>query len=224
MTVTQNQTDHQLVQSITDEIRWTPSITADRIGASINEGAVTLSGQVDSYSEKVAAVQAALRVRGVQAVADEIEVRSEWAPMRDADVAREAAAVLAHTFYAPDGAVKAEVTDHVVILTGAVTWNYQRENIERRIEGLAGVRGVRNLIELKPDVAISAADAKAKIDAALRRNTELDSADIHVGIVGSTITLTGSVTSYAKGRQAAYAAWGAPGVTHVRNELKVSNH
>jgi osmotically-inducible protein OsmY len=223
MTITQNQTDHQLVQSVTDEIRWMPSIKADQIGVSINDRAVTLSGQVDTYPEKIAAVRAALRVRGVHAVADEIEVHNDWAPKQDADIAREAAAILAHTFYTPEGAVKAEVSDHIVTLTGTVTWNYERDGIERIIEALPGVRDVRNRIELKPKVTISAHDAKEKISAALRRNAALDSSHIHVDIVGSTITLTGNVSSYAEGRQATYAAWGAPGVTHVRNELKVNN-
>jgi osmotically-inducible protein OsmY len=223
MTITQQQTDHQLVSSITDEIRWVPNINADQIGVSINDGAVTLSGQVDTYLEKIAAVRAALRVRGAHVVADEIEVHNDWALGQDADVAREATAVLAHTFYDPEGVVKAEVTDHVITLTGTVTWNYQREAIERSIEGLAGVRDVRNIIELKPTVPISARDAKEKIAAALRRNAEVDAAHIHVGIAGSTITLTGKVTSYAEGQQATRAAWGAPGVTHVRNELKINN-
>ncbi len=223
MTLTQHQTDHQLVKAVTEEIRWTPSIRADQIGVSINDGAVTLSGQVDSYPERIAAVRAALRVRGVSAVADEIDVHHDWAPKQDADVAREAAAVLAHTFYAPDGAVKAEVSNHVITLTGTVTWNYERKGVERVIGALPGVRDVRNRIELKPKVTISAPDATEKISAALRRNAALDSSRIHVGVMGSTITLTGSVTSHAEGRQATHAAWGAPGVTHVRNELKVND-
>jgi osmotically-inducible protein OsmY len=224
MTVTQNYTEHQLLQAITDEIRWMPSINADRIGVSINEGAVTLSGQVATYPEKVSAVRAALRVRGVNAVADEIEVHNDRAPAQDTDLAREVADVLSNTFYAPDGSVKAEVSNHVITLTGTVTWNYEREGVERRVEGLTGVRGVRNRIELRPTVQISPSDAKAKIDSALLRNAELDAAHIHVGVVGSTIELTGNVTSYAEARQATYAAWSAPGVTHVRNGLRVQNH
>ncbi len=224
MTVTQNQTEHQLVQAITDEIRWMPSIKADRIGVSINNGAVTLSGQVATYPEKIAAVRAALRVRGVSALADEITVHNDWAPVQDADIAREAASVLTHTLFTPDAQVKAEVTNQIVTLRGTVAWNYEREGLERRIGRLAGVRGVHNLVELKPTVAISAQDAKAKITAALRRNAELDSAHIRIDIVGSSIALTGNVTSHAESRQATYAAWATPGVTHVRNELVVNNH
>ncbi|MDQ2846839.1 MAG: BON domain-containing protein [Actinomycetota bacterium] len=224
MTNTQHQTDHQLAQSVTDEIGWMPSVQADRIGVSINDGAVTLSGQVATYPEKIAAVRAALRVRGVHAVANEIEVHNNWAPVQDADIAREATAALAHTLFDPDATVKAEVSDHFITLTGTVTWNYQRDGIERCIHDLAGVRGVQNLIELKPKVSISAQAAKGNIAAALRRNADLDSAHIQVGIVGSTITLTGKVTSHAESRQATYAAWGTPGVTHVHNELKVNSY
>lgn len=223
MTTTYNQTDHQLVQSVTDEIQWMPGINADQIGVSSSDGAVTLSGQVNSYPEKLATVRAALRVRGVVAVADEIEVHNDWAPKQDADIARDAAALLSHTFYAPDGTVQAEVSAHIVTLTGVVTWNYEREGIERIVEALPGVRDVRNRIELKPTVAISEHDAKAKITAALRRNASVDSSHIHVGILASTIILTGDVTSNAERRQATHAAWGAPGVTHVRNELRVNN-
>ena len=222
MTTTQHLTDHQLKDAITAELGWLPSVTADRIGISINHGAVTLAGQVQTYPEKDAAVRAAFRVHGVTAVADELEVHNDWAPRQDTDIAREAGDLLERTVFAPSGAVKAEVSDHIVHLTGSVTWNYQREAIQRAVAALPGVHGVRDTITLKPKVTLSAADAKAKIGSALRRNAGLDADRIHVDVTGSKITLTGNVSSWAEHRQAGYAAWGAPGVVHVDNQLHVS--
>jgi osmotically-inducible protein OsmY len=221
MTTAQHHTDHQIKESILAELTWMPSIQADRIGVSINDGAVTLSGQVQTYPEKYAAVRAAFRVRGVTAVADEIEVHNEWAPRQDADIAREASELLEWTL-APEGAVKAEVHARVVTLSGTVAWHYQRELIRRSIAALPGVHGVNDTITLKPKVTISAVEAKAKIAEALRRNAGLNAEHIHVDVTGTKITLTGNVASWAEHRQAGYAAWGTPGVVHVDNNLHVS--
>jgi osmotically-inducible protein OsmY len=222
MTTTQHQTDHQIKTSILAELVWTPSIQADRVGVSINEGAVTLSGQVQTYPEKTAAVRAAFRVRGVTAVADEIEVHNTWAPRQDVDIAREVAELLDRSPFALQGAVKAEVRERVVTLTGTVAWHYQRESIRRAVAGLPGVHGVNDTMTLKPRVTISAVEAKTNIADALRRNATLDAEHIHVDVVGARITLTGEVASWAEHRQAGYAAWGTPGVVHVDNNLHVS--
>ena len=222
MTLTQHHTDHQLKQLIAEELEWTPNVKADRVGVSINDGAVTLSGQVQTYPEKHAAVSAALRVRGVSAVADEIEVHNDWAPRQDADLAREAAEVLARTGYAPSDSVKAEVHDHVVTLSGQVAWNYQREALARAVSALPGVHGLTDTITLKPRITITAAEAKAKIAAALRRSALVDAERIHVDVTGDTITLTGNVSSWAEHRQASTTAWAAPGVVHVENKLHVT--
>jgi osmotically-inducible protein OsmY len=222
MTTIQHQTDHELKQTITDELAWTPSVQADRVGVSINAGAVTLSGQVQTYPEKDAAVRAALRVRGVNAVADEIEVHNDWAPRQDTDIARETAEVLERNLLAQPDSVKAEVQDRLVTLAGTVHWNYQREAIHRAISALRGVRGVNDAITVRPKIEISASEAKMKITAALRRNAELDAEHVRVDVTGTTIKLTGSVASWAEHRQAGYAAWATPGVSHVDNELRVT--
>lgn len=199
-----------------------PSIKADRIGVSINDGAVMLSGQVETYPEKEAAVRAALRVRGVIAVANEIEVKHSWGPREDADIAREATVALEHTVLVPADAAKASVQDHVVTLSGQVAWQYQRDAIRHAVSALPGVTGVRNTITLTPEVAmVSPAEAKTKITAALVRNAQLDAKHIHVAVTGSDVKLTGSVSSWAEHRQAANAAWATPGVTHVANGLRV---
>ena len=199
-----------------------PSIQADRIGVSINDGAVTLSGQVQTHPEKSAAVHAAFRARGVTAVADEIEVHNAWAPRQDADIAREASELLERIVFAPEASVKAEVHARIVTLSGTVAWHYQRESIRRAVAALPGVHGVNDTITLKPKVTISLADAKTKIADALRRNAALDAEHIHVDVTGTKITLTGTVASWAEHRQAGYAAWGTPGVVHVDNNLHVT--
>ena len=128
MTTTQTpaQTDHQVKEAILAELDWLPSVQADRIGVAINDGAVTLSGQVPTYPEKTAAVRAAFRVRGVTAVADEVEVRNTWTRRQDADIARDATDLVKRSLMARGDTVKVEVHDRRIILSGTVTWHYER--------------------------------------------------------------------------------------------------
>lgn len=216
-----HQDDHQLKVRIAEELDWTPKVNADRVGVAVNRGAVTLSGQVLSYPEKAAAVGAALRVRGVVAVADEIVVQHSWGDRSDTDIAREAGAAFAHTIAVPPGSVTATVHDHVVTLAGMVDWQYQREAAHRTVAHLPGVTGVRNTVTLGPATVVSADAARAGITAALLRSAQLDAAHVHVAVDGSEVTLTGSVTSPQERREAGYAAWFSPGVTHVDNQLTV---
>lgn len=216
------QDDHHLKTRIVEELEWTADVNADRIGVAVNEGAVTLSGQVLSYPEKAAAGQAALRVLGVSVVADEIVVQHLGGGTSDADIARTASAAFAHTIAVPPGSVTATVHDHVVTLAGSVHWQYQREAAHRTVASLPGVRGVRNTVVLEPAVAVSAETAMTSITAALVRSARLDAQHVHVGVTGSEVTLTGSVASPQERREAGYAAWFSPGVTHVDNQLVVS--
>ncbi len=224
MTRQLRKTDHQLKVQIIDELAWTPSVNADRIGVWLADGAVVLSGQVLSYPEKAAAAAAVLRIRGVTAVADEIEVRPsiESKPREDADVAREAGSALDRTVVIPAGAVKATVRDQAITLSGTVDWHYEREAAHRAVAGLPGVREVHNTITLTPSIAVSQTDAKAKITAALVRNARLDAKHVAVDVADSTITLTGTVSSWAERSQAEHAAWSTPGAVYVRNELTVT--
>jgi osmotically-inducible protein OsmY len=223
MTLTQPQTDSQLKSAIMDELAWTASVDADRIGVAITDGAVTLSGDVHSYPEHEAALQAAMRVRGVTAVADEMVVRHTSDMPDDTDIAREAATVFDHrTVIVPRGSVQASVHDHVITLSGMVNWQYQREAAQQAVAGLPGVTGVHNMITIKPTVEVSGPDAKVRITAALVRNAQLDARRVHIDVTGSKIRLTGSVSSLAEGRQAEQAAWFTPGVTHVTNELSLA--
>lgn len=222
MTQTMHHSDHQLKAFITDELAWAPEVEADRVGVALSDGAVTLSGEVKSYPEKRAAVAAALRVKGVTAVADEIVVESTWGPRADADIAREAAVALQGAVVLPNDTVKAEVHEHRISLSGAVPWNYQRDAAERAVTGLAGVTSVDNGIRIKPTMTFAAEKAKSSITAAFARSAQLDANRIKVSLEGTEIGLTGSVSSWSEFRQAAYAAWATPGVTLVHNDLRVS--
>jgi osmotically-inducible protein OsmY len=222
--MTQNllKTDHELKTAIVDELAWTPSVNADRIGVSLDAGAVTLSGQVETYPEKDVAVRAVTRVAGVTAVADEIVVKNDRAPRDDADIAREASDALNRMVHVPTDAVRAIVHNQIVTLSGTVVWQYQREITQRAVAALPGVNGVINKMTLKPKVSITPDQAKARITAALVRSARFDARQIDVAITGSQIELTGTVSSWSEFRQAAHVAWATPGVTLVDNQLTVT--
>jgi len=223
MTVTQHATDHELKDGVEQELAWTPDVDNDRIGVAVNDGAVTLSGQVASYPEKTAAVTAALRVRGVTAIADEIVVRHRYGPRADADIARTAAAVISSTVVIPSDCIAATVHHHEITLTGTVSWHYQRVAAKHAVEAIPGVTAVHNLIDLEPGMAMVASDdARANVTAALLRNAELEAQHVEVTVNGTEIRLTGHVTSWAAQHQAEFAAWCTPGVTHVDNRLLIA--
>ncbi|MEO6886136.1 MAG: BON domain-containing protein [Jatrophihabitantaceae bacterium] len=221
MTGTEHQTDHELKVAIIDELAWTPSIDADKIGVAITDGAVTLSGQVASYPQKQAAVSAALRVRGVLAIADSIIVQDSESAIGDAELAREVEVALERTVVVPAGSVTATLHDHKITLSGAVAWQYQRRAAQRAVSSLPGVKQVTNTITLDPPVTISPTEAHRRITAALVRNARLDARHIEVAILGTEVRLTGKVTSWAERHQAEYAGWSTPGVTHVDNQLEI---
>jgi osmotically-inducible protein OsmY len=214
-------TDHELKSAVIEELSWTPNVNADQVGIGVTAGAVTLSGQVADYPAKQAAVSAVLRVHGVAAVADEIVVEHAMGPRPDTAIARDAADALAKTVVVPAGSVHAAVHDHVVTLTGAVGWEYQRHAAQQAVASLKGVRAIVNHIGLEPPVVISPVEAKTSIARALVRNAKLDATRIEVTVDGTQIRLTGKVTSWAERHQAEHAGWSTPGVTHVDNQLRI---
>jgi osmotically-inducible protein OsmY len=220
MTPSLHPTAHQLKTQIVDELTCTPDVTADHIEVAVTDGAVTLSGEVTSYLEKTAAVRATLRLRGVTAVADELVVNHHHGLRPDTDLARDATTAIARSPGAGD--VKAEVTNHWITLTGTTDWHVQRQDAVRAIEAIAGVNGVRDLITLTPSQPFSADEATTRIAAALQRNATTDATTIHVSTEGSTIELSGHVSSWAEYREADDAAYSTPGVTHVRNLLHIT--
>jgi osmotically-inducible protein OsmY len=215
-------TDAELKEAVTSELDWLPYLDSTNIGVSVNDGAVMLSGEVDSYPEKIHAERAALRVRGVTAIAEELTVRGKWQGAGDIDIAREATEALGRAVNIPEGEVTATVHDHVITLSGHLPWQYQREAAGRAVRYLKGVVDIHNNITVKP--VVSAAGVTTAIDAALVRSAHLDGAavSVHVGVDGS-VRLEGTVRSWHERQVAQRTAWFAPGVSSVTNNLRIHN-
>ena len=211
--------DAQLKSDVEAELRWDPSIHAEQIGVSVKSGVVELDGHIGSYYEKWAAERDALRVSSVKAVASEIKVELPFSAARtDEDIARVAKNHLDWNYSVPD-TVKVKVTDGFVTLEGTAEWQYQREEAERVVRPLMGVKGVFNAIAVTPRA--SAIDVKVKIEDALKRSADTDAKQIKVETSDGKVTLRGTVSSWAERAEAERAAWAAPGVTRVEDLITV---
>jgi len=214
-------TDTQLQKDVIEELRWDPAVGSAEVGVAAKFGVVTLSGQVDSFAKKYAATRAAERVAGVRAVAEELKVVLPSSHVRtDTDLAHSVVSALRWDVQVPDDSVKARIEDGWVTLEGELEWQYQINAAERAVRNLTGVRGVSNQILLKTRAL--APDVKHRIESALKRHAELDSKQIQVEVLNGRVTLTGKVRSWAERQEAELAAWSAPGVTKVDDELFVS--
>jgi osmotically-inducible protein OsmY len=214
-------TDAELQQDVMNELQWEPTLKAAEIGVGVKDGVVTLSGYVDSYINKLAAERAAARVFGVRAVAEAIQVRLPGSLKRsDEDIAGVVANVLEWNVLVPQDRVKVQVQDGVVTLSGEVDWGYQKYAAEEAIHHLMGVVWLNNQITVKP--AIKPLDVKAKIESAFQRNALLDSRRIKIETRGSKVILSGSVRSWGERAEAQWAAWAAPGVSEVENNIIIS--
>jgi osmotically-inducible protein OsmY len=213
-------TDSQLQRDVIDELRWDPRVGTAEIGVAAKNGVVTLAGQVETYAKQYAAVRAAERVAGVRAIANEIVVSLPMDHKRtDTDVAHAVASTLKWDVQVPDDAVKARVENGWVWLEGKVAWQFEKAAAERAIRNLVGVRGVSNLLEVKARPSVP--DVKQRIESALKRHAELDSKQIAVEAIDGRVTLRAKVRSWAERSDAESAAWAAPGVTAVDDELLV---
>lgn len=214
-------TDSQLQSDVIAELAWEPSIHSEEIGVEAKGGVVTLAGHVGTYSEKLAAERAAMHVVGVKALAVEIDVRLVGANARtDGDIARTVENVLQWTTCLPKDAVKIMVEGGWVTLSGEVNWDYQRKAAVDAVRYLMGVKGVSNVIAIKPTV--SAPLVKADIEAALVRQARKDSNSISVSVNGNDVTLSGSVHNWSERNLATQTAWGTPGVRTVTNNTTVT--
>ncbi|CAN5137668.1 BON domain-containing protein [soil metagenome] len=213
--------DDKLQKAVLAELNWEPSITAAHIGVTAKDGTVTLTGHVENYGQKHAAELAAGRVKGVKAVAEEIEVRLPYSIKRDdADIAAAAVNRLEWDAGTPRDAVKVKVEKGWLSLTGQVDWHFQKDAAERELRHLMGVLGVSNLITIKPRVDTS--HLSDDIQHALHRSWFFDTEKVHVTATDGHVKLTGTVNSLQESRTAALTAWAAPGATSVENDLVVA--
>jgi osmotically-inducible protein OsmY len=215
------QSDHQIRQNVLDELDFEPSVNATNIGVGVHAGVVTLSGYVSSYAEKVAAERAARRVRGVRAIAEEIQVRlPSDKKVADDQIAKRAVDILRWRIGVPADRIDVKVERGIVTLSGEVEWRYQREEADEAIHHLGGVAQVINLIRVTS--AAQAFEVKDKIEKALRRSAALDAAHITVETDGGKVVLRGKVHAWFERRLAEDAAWSAPGVTDVVDHIQVA--
>jgi osmotically-inducible protein OsmY len=218
---TETRTDAQIQSDVLAELKWEPRVLPNEIGVAVKNGVVVLTGWVDSYTKRWAAEDAAHRVRGVKAVANDIEVRlSSDNERTDADIAAAALRALEEDTSVSVEKLDVTVSKGWVTLKGEVEWQYQKEDAERVVRRLVGVTGVTNMITVKPRAAAS--ELKQKIEKALLRSAETDAKRITVEVDGDAVILKGTVRSWAERQEAEREAWAAPGVASVDNRIKIA--
>src|SRR6266403_2046920 len=212
--------DSEIERDVRDELKWDPDLDADDVAVSVKNGIVTLAGFVPSYADKFEAEAAAKRVAGVHAVANDLEVRLPAIDERpDPDIARDAVAALKAELPISHDRIKVIVKDGWMTLEGGVEWQYQKTTAENAVRRVKGVKGVTNVIAVKPKVEPS--ELKRKIMEAFKRNAEVDANRITVEARGSEVILKGTVRSWIEREEAERVAWSAPGITKVEDRIVV---
>jgi osmotically-inducible protein OsmY len=215
--------DEQIQRDVLGELKWEARVQPNEVGVTVNDSVVTLTGWVDNYGKKWTAERTAHRVSGVRAVANDIEVRLPSSAERtDADLAGAATRALEWDAFVPIDKLDVTVSRGWVTLKGAVEWEYQRRSAERAVRRLAGVRGVTNLVSVRPGVQPSPQRVRRDIEDALVRNAETDADQVTVDVDGDAVILTGPVRSWTEKQEAERVAWSAPGVASVDNRIVVT--
>ena len=213
--------DSDIKRDVEAELQSDPSIDATDIAVAVKNGVVTLSGFVPKFMDKLEAEAAAKRVAGVVGLANDLEVRLPLSDKRpDPEIARDAVAAVKTQLPFSWQQIKVIVDKGWVTLEGQVEWNYQRQDAEAAVRRVKGVKGVINTVQLKPDVEPS--EIKRKIEEAFRRSAEIDASRITVETNGGEVVLRGTVRSWAERQEAERAAWKAPGVTRVVNQIAIA--
>jgi osmotically-inducible protein OsmY len=213
--------DKEIERDVKDELQWDPDLDATDIAVSVKDRVVTLAGFVRSYTDKYEAEAAAKRVSGVAGVANDIEVRMPSVDERpDPEIARDAVAAIKSQLPISSDRIKIVVKNGWVALEGQVEWQYQKNTAENAVRRIKGVKGVTDLIHLKPRA--EPAEIKRKIMDAFRRNAEVDANRIIIEAQGSEVILKGTVRSWIEREEAERIAWSAPGVTKVVDQIVVA--
>ncbi len=213
--------DKTLRQAVMDELEWEPSIDAQHIGVAVEDGVVTLTGHVGSYIERFAVEKAMKRVKGVRAIAEEIEVRfPNDKKTSDDQIARRSLDVIAWDSTIPKDKIQIKVQNGFVTLTGEVDWFYQRDDAEAAVRKLTGVKGLSNEIKVKPQVRVT--DIKQRIETALKRNAEVEADAIKVTVQDGRVILDGKVKAWYERELAERTAWSAPGVISVEDRISIN--
>lgn len=214
-------TDRELQEDVLEELDWEPSLDASHIGVEVRDGVVTLQGKVESYAQKWAAERAAKNVPGVKSLAIELEVALPGSFKRtDTDIAMAARNAIDWNASIPKDAIKVVVDNGWITLSGNVEWAFIRTAAESAVRGLLGVKGVANRITITPQ--IEPRNIKTRIEAALQRRAHLDASHIRIETNKGTVTLMGEVDSLAERDTIEQAAWNAPGVQKVVDNLTIA--
>ncbi|MEO6340177.1 MAG: BON domain-containing protein [Caulobacteraceae bacterium] len=212
--------DKLLRQTIIDALDWDPSIDSANIGVAVDQGVATLTGHVANYAQKIAAEKTVKRVKGVRGVAQDIRVDFGGPnPYSDDDIARRAVTAIDLDISVPKTAIQVAVQQGWVTLSGEVDWEFQRRAAEADVRKLQGVMGIGNRVTLKPRVVAS--DVSHRIEAALKRDAEIDASGVRVSVVDGRVRLDGEVNTYHDRDLAERAAWAAPGVKTVEDHIRV---
>jgi len=212
--------DSELRQDVIDELEFEPSIDAADIGVAVEDGTVTLTGHVRTYSQKRTAENIVKRVKGVRAIAQEIEVRTIGSHITaDDEIAKRAVNSMLWNSSVPRDSVQIKVENGLVTLSGKVKWYFERLAAEKAVRDLTGVKGISNLISIEPSV--SPTDVRQSIENALRRDAELEAKRIHVKVEDRKVILDGKVRTWAERDAAERAAWAAPGVSSVVDHIAI---